>query len=88
MLLDKKNEAIPEKLVERVKKRHPSNKNFSSLRYRHFTQGNYSLVEIFSPKSGNVLGRGISKRNPIDRNNGEIGELVALTRAIEDHASI
>lgn len=88
MLLEKKNEVVPEALVERVKKRLPTNKNFSTLRYRHFTQGNYSLVELFSPKSGNVVGRGISKRNPIDRNNGEIGELVALTRAIEDHASV
>ena len=94
MLLEKKNQPIDGKLVTRVSKRVGSaSKSLSRLltaqvRYRHFIYWNYSLVEIFNVETGKVIGRGISKRNPIDLNKSEIGETIALTRAIEDYTGV
>lgn len=90
---------IIEKIVRRVIKRlNAANKSIAidgkatkkfvdeiaCYEYTLFTQENFMVAVFRSKTNGNIITLGCSKRAPNDIANNDVGETIAVTRAIEN----
>lgn len=90
---------IIEKIVRRVIKRlNAANKSaaidgkatkkfvdeITGYEYSLFTQENFMVAVLRTKTSGNIVAIGCSKRAPNDIANNDVGETIAITRAIEN----
>ena len=81
-MLDKKEEEIINKVMQRENLRTTSNLNIKYLNASYIKQGNFTICIL--ENLGEFVTAGVTKRNPIDINQEEVGKSRALSNAIKN----